>query len=364
MEAHLAIDGTGALFGGAAVVLQSYVAAALRLRHVERLTVFLSPRSLRQFQLPQSRRLREVEVGRFFQSSSGRVAWLLGGLPNAVERAGASALICLGGGGLPPKGIRSATLIQQSLPFSREALERCPARTRVRMAAIKEMMRASANRCDLTIVQTQVMSHWIRENLRIPQNRIRICPPPIPTFPVSSEGGGLLEAMRATPADRRLLYVGNNSPYKNLSTLANALASVRQALPGTLLFATIDKTDALAREPGIVPLGPVNRSVLREAYQLATALILPSLVETVGLPLLEAMSLGVAVLAADRPYAHEVCGAGAAFFDPLDLTDVAKKAIEVLSNPARKAELVRAGQAEVAARSQAPSIEAIISSVA
>lgn len=49
-----------------------------------------------------------------------------------------------------------------------------------------------------------------------------------------------------------------------------------------------------------------------------SALIFPSYIETVGLPLVEAMSVGAVILAADCEYAHEVLDGyeNAFFFDP------------------------------------------------
>ena len=61
-------------------------------------------------------------------------------------------------------------------------------------------------------------------------------------------------------------------------------------------------------------------------------LALPSLVETVGLPLLESMSLGVPVVAADRPYAREICGDAAEFFDPKSSESFAASAGRLLED--------------------------------
>lgn len=62
-------------------------------------------------------------------------------------------------------------------------------------------------------------------------------------------------------------------------------------------------------------------------------LIFPSYIETVGLPLLEARSVGGIIFVADCPYAHEVLGdyENAYFFDPMiaiDLAELMRKAIE------------------------------------
>src|SRR3989442_11549023 len=62
------------------------------------------------------------------------------------------------------------------------------------------------------------------------------------------------------------------------------------------------------KQEGFLPTRPTlfgYGGSLREAYELATLVVLPSLAETVGLPMPEAMSVGTPVLAADRAYAHD-----------------------------------------------------------
>src|SRR5262249_23759319 len=83
-------------------------------------------------------------------------------------------------------------------------------------------------------------------------------------------------------------------------------------------------------EPGVTYLGYVRQPALTEAYRLADFFVMPSLQETVCLPLLEAMSAATPVIAADRPYAREVCGEAAVFFNAYDGRDMAEK-IETLA---------------------------------
>ncbi len=94
---------------------------------------------------------------------------------------------------------------------------------------------------------------------------------------------------------------------------------------------------------GVVGLGYLNKTTIREAYELATCLIQPSLVESGTLPLFEAMLMNTPVLVADRPYAHDQCGAAAIFFDPLNSEDFARKTIDLLQNEEQRNKLVCKG---------------------
>jgi glycosyltransferase involved in cell wall biosynthesis len=59
--------------------------------------------------------------------------------------------------------------------------------------------------------------------------------------------------------------------------------------------------------------------------------------------MMEAMSAGIPVLAADRPYAHDLCEDAALFFDPRDSAAFARAAIEVLTDERLRSILSRRG---------------------
>lgn len=67
-------------------------------------------------------------------------------------------------------------------------------------------------------------------------------------------------------------------------------------------------------------VGLQSRESMARQYRDADCLLFPSRLETWGLPLTEAKSHGLAILAADLPYAHEAVGTydAAAFFDVSD----------------------------------------------
>lgn len=66
-------------------------------------------------------------------------------------------------------------------------------------------------------------------------------------------------------------------------------------------------------------MGTIERKLVFKEYE-KSVLIFPSLMETYGLPLLEAKMVGTIIFAADLPYAHEVLGGytNAYYFDPKD----------------------------------------------
>jgi glycosyltransferase involved in cell wall biosynthesis len=119
------------------------------------------------------------------------------------------------------------------------------------------------------------------------------------------------------PASKRryFLFVGTIEPRKNLATLLEAWRDVRREHDIDLVLAGRRRGDALpiAPEPGLELLGEVPDERLPALYSGALAFVYPSLYEGFGLPVLEAMQCGAAVIAS-RAVA-EVAGPAAIYAD-------------------------------------------------
>jgi glycosyltransferase involved in cell wall biosynthesis len=95
------------------------------------------------------------------------------------------------------------------------------------------------------------------------------------------------------------LSVGTLEPRKNLLALVEAWREVRRHHSIDLVLAGRRRADApaIAEEPGLRLTGEVPDEKLPELYSGALALVCPSLYEGFGLPVLEAMQCGAAVIA-------------------------------------------------------------------
>jgi glycosyltransferase involved in cell wall biosynthesis len=124
-----------------------------------------------------------------------------------------------------------------------------------------------------------------------------------------------------------LLTVGNQSPNKNIQRLVTAhtksgsltlpLVVVGGAVTG-LSGCTARTTDRVR------PLGRVSEPELKALYEGAAGFVYPSLYEGFGIPPLEAMQLGIPVLAARRTALPEVLGDAPLWFDPTHVPDMAR----------------------------------------
>ena len=121
-----------------------------------------------------------------------------------------------------------------------------------------------------------------------------------------------------------LLYVGNQKPHKNVDGLIRAFldAGLKEdfdlLLSGACSPSTQSMLQAFDLEQEVIALGAIAEEMLPGVYRGASALIMPSLYEGFGLPVIEAMASGTPVISSNRTALPEVGGEAALYFDPLD----------------------------------------------
>ena len=79
-------------------------------------------------------------------------------------------------------------------------------------------------------------------------------------------------------------------------------------------------------------IGPLTNEEVFDNYKNVNALIFPSLNESYGLPLIEAMKMNLFIICADLPYAKWICGNQAKYFNPNDTNSLYTAIKEVLDD--------------------------------
>lgn len=143
--------------------------------------------------------------------------------------------------------------------------------------------------------------------------------------------GGRPPAVESGPISE-FLYVSHANPYKNMHRLVEAFSRVPAAarlriVGGSGAGRYMREVQRLAQRLGaserVVFSGELQGAALSKAYELAECFVWPSYAETFGHPIVEALSHGLPVLAADAPCNHEILGGRAAYFNPFDVGDIA-----------------------------------------
>ena len=157
--------------------------------------------------------------------------------------------------------------------------------------------------------------------------------------------------------ERYFLFVGTLQPRKNLPRLLRAFSVVRRANRGATVGLVIAGADgpgaaslrALAGRLGIADAvrwqGYVSDVERRSLFAGAVAYVFPSLYEGFGLPVLEAMAWGTAVISSNAASLPEVVGSAGLLVDPFDVDSLAAAMLRVLDDPALRSSLIEAGQA-------------------
>jgi glycosyltransferase involved in cell wall biosynthesis len=358
---HLAVEATGTKFGGLETGLLTFLERALQDERVGKITLFCSSGRYRSFDLPSSPKIRTIENGWCERNYVLRVGWYELGLGISCRIIHCDVLLAFSEFGIGRFAVPHVTWVRQSLPFDEEAIAAFnSSRWRFHIMMVRHQMRRSCRSAQQVLAQSSVMKDWICSSFKIDPQKVTVIysspkPMPAPLYPSPK-----LAPMRLDNSGPRLLYVGSEYPYKKLDTAVVGLAGLREVWPEAQLFLTLPEDHTYGAKPGVNCLGYLRGADLTEAYQLADALILPSLVESGPQTPLEAMSLGRPVLVADRPYAHDVCRDAAVFFDPWSPSDLVRKASLLFSDERLRKSLVQKGMALVQERRAAKPYEQML----
>lgn len=218
----------------------------------------------------------------------------------------------------------------------------------LRLAA-RRLSRAQCNRLDGLVVPSQAMLDVLRDyGVSAPAE---VIPTGIDLNRFAHGDGAAFRARHAIAAERPLLlFVGRVAFEKNIGFLFDALAGVQRRRPDALLVVCGEgpALPSLRRRAAALGLTDSVRFVgyLRDAqelcdcYSVAEVFVFASHTETQGLVLLEAMALGVPVVALAKMGVGDIIGPGkGALTARDDPADFAAQTLRLLDDPALRAKL-------------------------
>jgi glycosyltransferase involved in cell wall biosynthesis len=227
--------------------------------------------------------------------------------------------------------------------------------SRANRLATSALVSLAAYRAQRIIAVSSAGADEIVSGLRIARARIDVVPngvrlPPEATEPTpsplsltsSSRPSSLSPSADDLRADGRplALAVATHLPHKNLPALIDALALIAAADRPLLVVAGHNTDDgglaARAAAAGVAAdvrlLGPLSTAELDSLYALSDCLVLPTLHEGFGLPVLEAMARSLPVACSDIPALREVGGSAALYFDPRAPAQIAAAIMELIAD--------------------------------
>ena len=161
----------------------------------------------------------------------------------------------------------------------------------------------------------------------------------------------------------KLLYISAYYPHKQPGLISEAVAQLNAQGVPCHLTVTMD-LEQIAKTPGgekdyfllnkgvergqVTMAGHIPYQNLPGIYKSHDLFIFPSLSETFGHPLVEAMSIGIPIIASDTPIHREVCKNSALYFSPLSASSLIRQIQRLDENKTLRKSLISSGRENVA----------------
>jgi glycosyltransferase involved in cell wall biosynthesis len=213
-------------------------------------------------------------------------------------------------------------------------------------------------RCDRIITVSQFECQRIEKQLALPANKLLAVYNGVSSlFKPVSDLSALRQVRQAYGLPERfILFLGNTDPKKNVGNVLAAYASyVKSASPIWPLVITdysSERLEAMLQANGLPDLrqhillpGYIPQNQLAIVYALAQIFLYPSLRESFGLPILEAMASGTPVITSNTSSMPEVAGEAALLIDPTKPEELSKAMLTLQNDPESRQKMAIQGLA-------------------
>jgi glycosyltransferase involved in cell wall biosynthesis len=369
----LVINAVSAKMGGAVTYLTNVLHCLPPPETGDEFEVFLPPETAeKQKGLAKNVRLIPTGIGRakWWQ----RLWWDQVTLRRFLNREHVDALFSTANFGMFRCPVRQLLLVRIPLYFSQVYLDmflpKQPVKARMTFRLRRWLCCQSVRSADVVMTPTQAMLDDLRRFVEVSPEKAVVnhygVAPVDSAFPEAKPVDR--ESRPETGSVIRLIYVSLYSEHKNLTSLLKALPLLNRKGAGKFLLRTTvnpaweggawtvtHREDlALARQPDVAPwvefLGPLGKPQIQELYREGDLFVFPSLCESFGHPMVEAMAHGLPTVASDTPVNREICGEAAVYFSPLSPDDLARHVVRVMSDRELRSRLAAAGPLRVAAK--------------
>jgi alpha-1,3-rhamnosyl/mannosyltransferase len=265
------------------------------------------------------------------------------------ERARGLDLLHHAGGTVPARRGTPAVLTLHDLqPLEASVTHGALKRTYLRWA-VPAALRAARR----VAVPSEFVRRTVLDRFGTPPERVVAIPHAVPVRPAGTDAGVLRERHRLTGPV--VLYPAITYPHKDHDTLLRAFEAVSAEVPDAVLVLPGGEGSEEAAIRRRVDGSPVLRGRVRRLgripeadvaglLDLAQVVAVPSRYEGFGLPALEAMAAGAAVVAADSTSLPEVVGDAGVLVPPGDVDAWAGAIARLLGDPGERQRLAEAGR--------------------
>lgn len=235
-------------------------------------------------------------------------------------------------------------------------------------------------KADLVLSVSQFNTNQLLRNYPFLEGRIAQVPNAPDTLfksPATAEERAAVRKQIGLPAGKPfLLSVANFQPRKNLHRLVKAAAMVSEIASGEIALVLVGEglhdeiirleatIQECARPRMLVQItGYLQGESLRAAYAEAAGLVFPSLCESFGIPVLEAMSQNCPLALANSTSLPEIAGEAAFYFDPTSEEAIASSIRQLIDDQTGVEERIEIGKKLVAQYSWKKSVDDLLQAI-
>jgi glycosyltransferase involved in cell wall biosynthesis len=362
------VNAVSAKLGGAATYLRNLVRSLHELAAPQDRFVFVVPPERAREIAVDGERMRVLQSRAASGSYARRWWWDQVTLRRLAVEERPDVLFSSANFGMVACPCPQALLVRIPIYFSPEYCQHVlpgkSAAFRAETALRRWLVCRSTASADCVVTPSAAMLGDLQRYARIPELRTRVIPYGVPRERLFE--GAHAQCPTAPGRPLRILWVSHYADHKDLATLLHAVSMLRErsAVPVELSLTLEPPRSGVQRGQhtempeaehqllarlgdSVRYLGILQYEQIWQAYRDADVFVFPSLCESFGHPLVEAMAAGLPVVASGIAVHREICGEAARYFPVRDAQALAALLSRVAGDANLRADMVRHGLSRV-----------------
>jgi len=360
----VAIDAIGIRGHGGAAVLVELLRWLPRVRPGWQFHVFLLERYLCEFDLPDDLPGVTVTRTREGDSRSDRMNWVNNGFPAQVKTLQADVAFAFANIGARQPSCPQVVFCQQAAVFDNKYTAFWKIHVHLRLAFMrKQFINGFSASCAVIVQTTDMRNRMLQYYRPVAGQQIHVIPSGCRTPSANPLIREEIKQKIANTSQPRLIYISYPWKHKNITNLVSALPEILWHFPQATLLLTLDESNISRTYAGeiakirraaqqlgvadkVIMLGTLQEDEVDYALRESDMLVFPSTAESFGLGLVEAMAANCPIAVADLPYARDVAGDAACYFDPSSPAAIAACVVALLRDKEKMKALCMEGEAQ------------------
>ena len=279
--------------------------------------------------------------------------------PHVARRNGCDVIVSLTNYGPILTPVPHIVFERNALLFSPVHLRELPQPQRLKMRMQRQLAIESMKRAQVIVTPSRAMAELIKSDCpSVREKDFRVLYHGFSTRAMSDPLSPAVSRLLDCPGIK-LLYPTHGALHKGFASLVKLLAELRRHLDYTL-FTTIGEESPVLLESvrnqlasynlqgNVVFTGQIPQEEMGGLYKQCDLMIYPSLLESFGYSMVEALGHELPIVAAGTPVNREICGSAARYYDPADPVAGTNAVLSVLDD-VRYGNLKQQGHAQLAA---------------